>query len=122
MTVTRTYGLSELPARGLHINTATAAYTLTADDSGVFFINQYTTNTTYTLPAVALGKGKWFWFMNANTTSTLAITAPANTLCLNDNATATTNTSAADCGSWAMVIGDGTYWYCFEGSGTWTGT
>ena len=123
MAVARTWGYTGMPLRGVHINTATAAYTLTRDDSGIFFINQYTTNTTYTLPACADGAGCIFFFMNANTTSTLAITSPtADTLCANDDATATTNTSAADCGSWAMVVGDGTYWYCFEGSGTWTAT
>ncbi len=123
MAVARTVGFTQMPLRGQHTNTATAAYTLTRDDSGVFFVNQYTTNTTYTLPAVADGKGCIFFFMNANTTSTLAITSPtADTFVCNDDATATTNTSGADCGSWAMVTGDGTYYYCWEGSGTWTAT
>ncbi len=123
MAVTRTHAFTEMPFRGIHVNTATAAYTLTRDDSGLFFLNQYTTNTTYTLPAVADGIGKIFFFMNANTTSTLAITSPtADTMVCNDDATATTNTCGADAGSWAMVIGDGTYYYCFEGSGTWTAT
>ena len=123
MAVTRTHGWSDIPLRGIHVNTATAAYTLTRDDSGIFFLNQYTTNTIYTLPAIADSKGFIAFFMNANTTSTIAITSPtADTMVANDDATATTNTCAADCGSWALVIGDGTYYYCFEGSGTWTAT
>ena len=123
MAVTRTHGWSDIQLRGIHVNTATAAYTLTRDDSGIFFLNQYTTNTIYTLPAIADSKGFIAFFMNANTTSTIAITSPtADTMVANDDATATTNTCAADCGSWALVIGDGTYYYCFEGSGTWTAT
>jgi len=120
MAVARTYGFTQMPLRGYHTNTDTAAYTLTRDDSGIVFLNQYTTDTAYTLPACADGIGCIFWFMNANTTSTLQIISPtANTLVINDDATATNNTCTAVCGSWCFVIGDGTYWYCFEGSGTW---
>jgi hypothetical protein len=109
--------------RGIDVNPlagGSASITVYAYDSGIMFLNHYTTNTTYTLPAVADGKGKMWWFMNANTTSTLAITAPAAIMVCNDNATSTTNTCAADAGSWAMVVGDGTNYFCFEGSGTWT--
>jgi hypothetical protein len=123
MGVTRTHGFDIPFIRGIHRNTDTAAYTLTAADSGIVFINAYDTGAcTYTLPACSLGKGKCFWFYSGTTgaSSSIVITSPtANTLVCNDDALATTNTQADCAGEWAFVIGDGTYWYCFEGSGSW---
>lgn len=105
--------------RCLATNTDTAAVTLVGADSGTMYMHTYTTNGTYTLPSLVDGKGKVFWFMNANTTSTLAITAPSAIMVMADS-TGTTNTSGADSGSWAMVTCDGTNYFCFEGSGTWS--
>ena len=107
-------GISTTPAAGQ------TAQTLVGSDSGMIFITHNTANITYTLPSLANGKGKVFWFMNCNTTSTLAITAPSTSMVCNDSATATTNTSDAVAGQWAMVTCDGTNYFCFEGSGTWT--
>lgn len=112
--------LFDIPTvRGIVTNPDSAAVTVVGADSGLIFCHTYTTNGTYTLPSLVNGKGKIFWFMNANTTSTLAITAPAGTMIANDG-TGATNTSGADSGSWAMVVCDGTNYFCFEGSGTWT--
>ena len=123
MAVARTIGFTQMPFRGLHVNTATSSYTLTRDDSGVIFINQYNATVTYTLPACADGAGCVFFFYSgtSGSSSSIVITSPtSNTLVCNDDALATTNTQADCAGEWAMVVGDGTYWYCFEGNGTWT--
>ncbi len=102
--------------RGISTNVAaTTAQTLVASDSGMMFMNNSTGAMVYTLPTVALGKGKLYWFMNANTTGTLAITAPTTSMVCNDNGSATTNTSIAVAGLWAMVVCDGTNYFCFEG-------
>jgi len=60
MGLTRSVALNELPVRGLHVNAATAAHTIVASDSGVVCFNDYGTDTTYTLPAVADAAGKLF--------------------------------------------------------------
>ncbi len=107
--------------RGIRTNPASGGSTaidVEAYDSGMIFINHFTTATTYTLPVVAEGKGKVFWFMNAQTTGTLVITSPTAIMVCNDNLTATTNTTDAVCGLWAMVVGDGTNYFCFEGGQT----
>ena len=114
--------LFDIPAiRGLVVNADTASTTLVGADSGKMFLHTYTTNGTYTLPALAAGKGKVFWFMNANTTSTLAITAPSDCMIGSDD-TYTTLTSDAVAGSCCMVVCDGTNYFCFEFSGTWSGS
>jgi hypothetical protein len=110
----------DIPAtRGIVTNTDTASTTLVGADSGKMYMHTYTTNGTYTLPALTGGIGKVFFFNNANTTSTIAITAPSACMFAND-ATGTTNTCSAVSGSWCMVTCDGTNYYCFEGYGTWT--
>ncbi len=123
MAVARTIALNQMPMRGVYKNTADSTLTLTRDDSGIIFVQTYTTSCTYTLPAVADGKGCFFWFFNANTTSQITIASPtADTLCTHDDATATSTICDAEAGAWAMVFGDGTYWYFMEGggAGAWT--
>lgn len=95
--------------------------TVTADDSGTMFINLGATGAhTYTLPTVTLGKGKaWFFFSGQNSQNTLVTSGTASIMMLNDSASSTTNTLTAVVGGWCLVIGDGTYYYCFEGSGSW---
>ena len=115
-------GLVPLIRAVLRSETTDTATTVTADDSGTLFINLGTSAHTYTLPVVALGKGKCWFFYNGDGTTTIAITSgTAGVLMCDDNAAATTNTSTnhavSDC---CMVIGDGTYYYCFELHGTWT--
>ncbi len=115
-------GLVPLMRAVVRSGTTDTGTAVTADDSGTFFVNLSTSAHTYTLPVVALGAGKCWWFYNGDGTTTIAITSgTASVLMCDDNATATTNTSAAHAvGDCAMVLGDGTYYYCFELHGTWT--
>ena len=122
MAVARNVNMSQVGNVGIHVNsgTATTAFTLTRDDSGVTFINKDTAATTYTLPSTADGKGCVFYFWNDQTTAAITITSPtADTLIIQDSAY-TSATSAAERGIWAKVIGDGTYYYFFDprGAGT----
>jgi hypothetical protein len=98
---------------------AGAAVTVVGADSGKVFASTNTGLTTYTLPAVDVGKGKVWWFFLTNTSGTIAIASTAANMIMND-AVNVRNTSAATAGSWCMVVGDGTSYYCFEGSGTWS--
>ncbi len=109
--------------RAIVRSSATATATaVTADDSGTLFINMSTSAHTYTIPTLALGAGKHWMFYNGEGTAAIAITGgTASKMMVDDSATATTNTSAAhavsDC---ALVVCDGTNYYCFELHGTWT--
>lgn len=114
-------GLVPLTRAVVRSSTSATATTVTADDSGSFFVNLSTSAHTYTLPAVADGAGKCWWFFNGDGTTTIAITSGTASIMLCDDAAATTNTSAAHAiGDCCMVIGDGTYYYCIEIHGTWT--
>lgn len=115
-------GLMPLLRTVVRSSTSETTTAVTADDSGTMFVNLSTSAHVYTLPVVALGAGKCWIFYNGDGTTTIAITSgTANVLMVDDNASATTNTSTnhavSDC---AMVVGDGTYYYCFELHGTWT--
>ena len=112
MVVARTVPLSEMNWRGLHINTDTSAYTLVASDSGVIFIQNYASATTYTLPAVGTGAGKVFMFVNANTATSTVITSTTALIVGTTTAGAakTTLTSVA-VGDSAIIVGDGTNWF-----------
>lgn len=105
-------GISTTPAGG------DTAQTLVGSDSGMIFITHNTSNITYTLPSLVNGKGKIFWFMNGNTTSTLTITAPTTSMIANNLVTATSSTCIADAGLWAMVVCDGTNYFCFSSGPT----
>lgn len=117
--VTRDLVLSVMNLRGIHINTATAAYSLVPSDSGILFINDYGTDTTYTLPLVADGAGKMFWFLNAEATTKTIIAA--QTACIKgQDATAKTSCTSKAIGDWAIVTGDGTNYFFFSTQGGWT--
>ncbi len=110
--VARTLPLNEMNFRGLHVNTDTTAYTLVASDSGVIFIQNFASATTYTLPSVSTGAGKMFMFLNANTATSTVITSTTALIVGTTTAGAakTTLTSVA-VGDAAMVYGDGTNWF-----------
>ena len=122
MAITRSVALTELPIRGLHVNAATAAYTLVPSDSGIVLANDYDTTTTYTLPAVADAAGKLFWFVNMEATTKTVITAP--TACIKgvQAAVCTTITSKA-IGDHCIITCDGTnYFVIAMGLAVWTVT
>ena len=120
----RDVGLSELPIRGIAIETTsgTGAVTVYASDSGIMFINKYTTgDTTYTLPTAAASKGKWWFFFNAQTSYNITITGGTTDVMVVDEGTAADECYCADeIGECCMVIGDGTSYYVFVMHGTWT--
>jgi len=114
----RDVALTELAFRGIAINDATAntaAVTVYASDSGIFFINKFATATTYTLPAVADCAGKWFWFFNVGAGG-MIIASPGsldNIVCINDIAADTVTYATANLmiGSACLVVGDGTNYF-----------
>lgn len=121
----RDVALNELAFRGIAINDATnntAAVTIYASDSGILFINKFAATTTYTLPAVADCKGKVFYFMsyvanNLVIDGTTSVIVGGNTSAgvAGDKVTLT-----GVIGGWGFIIGDGTNYYFFAGTGTWT--
>ena len=120
MGATRDVALTELPIRGISINTADSAITLVASDSGVIFWNQYASATTYTLPTAALGKGKWFWFINSGAGGMVITDGAVDTMVgLNGVAfdTLTFSTGSAMIGAAAIAISDGTYWFVMPFAG-----
>lgn len=125
MGATRDVALTELPFRGISINSTggSATVNIVASDSGVIFINKYVDgDCTYSLPPVAEGKGKMFWFFQAQNTKNMIVNAPANTMFMgNDLAASTANDKGTniECGDCAMVIGDGTSYYFLEIYGDW---
>ena len=115
-----------LPFRGIAINDATlntAAVTVYASDSGILFINKYAGTTTYTLPAVADCKGKIFFFYSY-VANNLVITGGTADLLVGGSTSAVvdadTVTLTGVIGGWGVIIGDGTNFYFFAGTGTWT--
>ena len=120
MGLTRSVALNELPVRGLHVNAATAAYTTVASDSGVVCFNDYGTDTTYTLPAVADAAGKLFWFVNGEATTKTIITAPTACIKGPQAAVCTTLTSKA-IGDHVILTSDGTNYFVISmGFAVWT--
>ncbi|KKM70888.1 hypothetical protein LCGC14_1436180 [marine sediment metagenome] len=122
MAITRSVALNEMNFRGLHVNAATAAYTLVPSDSGVILFNDYGTDTTYTLPAVADASGKVFWIVNGEATTKTIISAP--TACIKgvQAAVCTTITSKA-IGDHVIITCDGTnYFVVSMGLAVWTVT
>ena len=120
MPITRSVALNELPVRGLHVNAATAAYTIVPSDSGIVLFNDYGTTTTYTLPAVADAAGKLFWFVNGEATTKTIITAPTACIKGPQAAVCTTLTSKA-IGDHCILTCDGTnYFVVSMGFAVWT--
>ncbi len=112
----RDVALSEMNFRGFSINTDETAITLVASDSGIMFIQNYASATTYTLPAVAEGAGKMFRFCNINTaTSTLVTSTTALIKGTYTGGAAKTTITSAGVGDSVTIVGDGTYWYTIAG-------
>lgn len=123
MGATRDLALTELPIRGLSINPASggsSAITVVPSDSGIMFINKFGTETEYTLPLVAEGKGKMFWFYNAQSSTAVLVSAQTAILMGVNSATGTTLTDGSNIGDCCLVVGDGTNYFGFVLSGSWT--
>lgn len=121
MATSRDIALSELPIRGISINTLLGVddtHTLVGSDSGVMFVNYYNATTTYTLPAVVEGAGKMFWFYDA-VGNDILITSPTATRLYGPTALGTTCTGTGAIGNCCMVVGDGTYYYVFAFTDNW---
>ena len=110
MAITRSVALNELPIRGLHVNSATASYTIVPSDSGIILFNDYATATTYTLPTVGDAAGKWFWIVNGDTATSTVVAA--TTACIKGaHATAYTTLTSVAVGDHVILTCDGTYYY-----------
>lgn len=122
MGLTRDVVQNEIPLRGMDINSATAAYTLVPSDSGIVNFNDYGTDTTYTLPAVADAAGKMFWFVNGEATTKTIITAPSACIKGVTAAVCTVITSKA-IGDHIILMCDGTNYFVISmGLAVWTVT
>lgn len=120
--------MNGLPFRGIAINDATSntnAVTVYASDSGILFVNEFESTTTYTLPEVADCKGKWFIFY-CNHATAVKVTAPTASFDLmqGGNSGTVTNadyvTSGGVVGNWGVIFGDGSSYFFFVGQGTWS--
>ena len=123
MGATRDVALTELPMRGISVNTlagADSSITVVPSDSGILFVNKYTTETTYTLPAVADGAGKWFWFFNGQGSAAIKVAATTAIVLGIDSATGTVITSGSNTSDSCLVVGDGTNYFAFILDGSWT--
>lgn len=116
--------LSELPVRGISIQTTAdgdGSITIVPSDSGVIFVNKYTTGlTTYTLPTATAAKGKWFWFYNAQTSQAIKLLAADTTMVAGGQAAYDYVTSAADTGACGFVFSDGSKFFFVEIAAAWT--
>lgn len=127
MSATRVQGqrdvaLSSLPFRGIAVNDAdnnTAAVQVYASDSGILFINEHGDTTTYTLPDVADCKGKIFFFYDNIGTSIVILGGTVDKMCGGGYTTYDKMTLTAGVGGWAIIVGDGSKYYCLQGIGTW---
>lgn len=123
----RVVALTNLTFRGIIVNThaeADGSIDVEGYDSGTMFINKYSSGgtTTYALPSLVDGTGKMFWFLNGQSTREIAVTAPSDSMMgVTETYTTltTTSNSSGDCG---FVVCDGTNYYFFAISGTWTGS
>ena len=112
----RDVALNVMEWRGWTINTDESAITVLASDSGIMFLQNYASATTYTLPAVAEGKGKMFMFCNINTaTSTLVTSTTALIKGTYTGGAAKTTITSAAVGESVTIVGDGAYWYTIAG-------
>ena len=120
MAITRSVALNVMDFRGLHVNAATAAYTIVASDSGIILFNDYGTDTTYTLPAVATAAGKVFWIVNGEATTKTIVKAP--TACIKGvTAAACTGVTSKAIGDHLIITCDGTnYFVVSMGLAVWT--
>ena len=120
----RVVHVNELPLRGISTQETTGdgSITIVPSDSGVMFVNKYTTGTTtYTLPTPAAAKGKWFWFYQAQGSADLKITSGTVNLFIGGGSETADymDTNAQNEGDAAIVVSDGTYFYLLPLTGTW---
>lgn len=125
----RDVALSTLPFRGITINDVddnTTSVEVYASDSGIMFVNERRSETTYTLPSVADCEGKWFIFYCNHASATIKISG--TTTDVMNGATTGIQTLADDItcagviGNWGVIFGDGDRYYFFAGTGAWTGS
>jgi hypothetical protein len=108
---------------GQIIKAKTAAYTVTAAESGVFFTNRgATVAITFTLPAVTgLPIGTYFEFYGSNQYGfTVASNGSLDNINAVNDQTAdslTATTTSLIIGAWCKVIWDGTAWLSIRGAG-----
>ena len=114
------FGLVPLVRATVRSSGTETGTTVTEDDSGTLFIDLSTSSHTYTLPAVANGTGKSWMFYDGETTSAVKVVSPAADIMGMDSATGTTITSNSQIGDALLVIGDGTNYFAFEISGSWS--
>ena len=127
MGASRDVALTGLPNRGISINThaeAAISIDVVGSDSGVLFINKFTDGgtTTYVLPSLVDGKGKMYWFLNGQSTREIAVTAPSDCMMGVDSTYTTLTTTSNSSGDCGFCVCDGTNYFFFALSGTWTGT
>lgn len=93
----------------------TAAYTVTAAESGTIFTTQGATGAvTFTLPAVTAGSGLWFMFYNCEDVNMVVASGTADTMtAINDVAADSVafQTNSLKIGGGIIVFGDGTSWH-----------
>ncbi len=120
MGASRTVANTELPFRGISVNTDKTAITVVAADSGILFVNKNASACTYTLPTVADAKGKMFWFFNVGA-SGMVITGGSTDaiVTLNDAAadTVTFNTENQRIGASCLIFCDGTNYFLMSFNG-----
>lgn len=118
----RDVALTSLPFRGIAINDAsnnTAAVQVYASDSGILFINEFGSETIYTLPVVSDCEGKIFHFYS-NVAQTLIILGGTNdVMCGGGQTTYDKMTLTAVIGGWGTIVSDGSSYYFIQGIGTW---
>lgn len=114
-------GLVPLIRAIVRSSTSATATTVTADDSGTLFVDLSTSAHNYTLPTIALGAGKHWVFFNGQTTAAITITGGTESVMMvNDSVIAKSVASGHVIGDCALVVCDGTYYYVFAITGTWT--
>lgn len=117
----RDVALSEMNFRGLAINTDETAITLVPSDSGIMFLQNNASATTYTLPTVTDCAGKMFMFLNANTAASTVIEAGSALIVGTTTAGAAKQTlTSIAVGDWGIIVGDGTNWFWFASPTVWT--
>ena len=127
MGATRDLALTGAPFRGIAINETgdSNAVAVVASDSGILFINEFAGSTTYTLPTVTDMKGKWYAFY-CNVAQALVVLGGTVAAMSGGSSSAAVDddkvTSGATIGSWCIVTCDGTNYFVFAGTGTWTAT
>lgn len=97
----------------------TAAWTVSAKDSGVIFAVTGTGSVTATLPAVASSAGLEFEFVNCADQEFIIASAEGDNIVMFNNAAADSvsiTTASEHIGGAFRMVSDGTLWYAFNQS------